>query len=112
MAHRNIVTLLYAGLGLMFVIMSIPFILGRVEPNAYFGFRTAKTLSDTRIWYEANRFMGYALLAAGAVTAGGAVLIRFFYPADPSTIVKANLGVFVLSMAVAAALSYWKLSRI
>lgn len=111
MDHRNVITVKYAAIGLMFIIMGIPFILGRVKPNAYFGFRTPKTLSDPNVWYEANRFMGYALLAAGAVIAGGAVLIRFQFPVD-AAMVKANRVVFVVSLTLAVALSYWRLTRL
>jgi uncharacterized membrane protein len=61
------VTLLHGLTGLLFVGLSIPLICGRIPPNRFYGFRTPKTLSDPKIWYEANRIMGNDLFLAGAV---------------------------------------------
>ena len=59
--------LLFALVGLLFVGLSIPLIRQRVPPNPYYGFRTAKTLSDPEIWYEVNRISGHDLFLAGAL---------------------------------------------
>jgi uncharacterized membrane protein len=112
-SHPVIVTLLYAGTGLMFSLMSIPFIQERVAPNAFFGFRTSKTLSDPDVWYQANRIMGYDLLIAGLVIALGSVIVLLLslrYPALP--LVKVNLGIFVISLLLVAIHGYWRLNRL
>lgn len=112
MSYRAIVSLLYSAVGIIFILGSIPFIRGLVGPNPYFGFRTAKTYSDIRIWYEANRAMGYDLMLAGAAIAVGAVVIYIWSGRMPEfPIAKANLFVFVISLSLAAAHAYWKLSR-
>ncbi len=53
----------------VFAIISIPHILRVVPPNGIYGFRTAETLSSRAIWYPANAFMGWALLASSAIGA-------------------------------------------
>ena len=44
-------------------LVAIPLILG-IPPNRLYGVRTRRTLSDRRLWYRANRFGGWCLLAA------------------------------------------------
>ncbi|GEM_PF-863184 len=61
-----------------YVAISIPLVLDKVPPNRAYGYRSAETLSDPGVWYEANRFSGMILLVGGGV-AGiiGGVLWRF-----------------------------------
>jgi hypothetical protein len=70
------VTSLSFGLaGLFFIGLSIPLMQGRVPPNRYYGFRTAKTLSDPRIWYEVNRISGNDLFLGGVVVAISSIIM-------------------------------------
>ena len=57
----------------MFAIISLPLILKLVPPNGMYGFRTAATSSSKAVWYSANSFHGWALLAAAVV--GASVLV-------------------------------------
>jgi uncharacterized membrane protein len=50
-------------------LVSLPLIIGLIPPNRYFGFRNAKTLGDSAIWYRANRFAGFVVLSASAISA-------------------------------------------
>jgi len=50
------------------IVLAIPMAAGIVPPNWFYGFRTRKTLSDPRIWYAANRYSGFYLLAAGTLS--------------------------------------------
>ena len=52
MSAVTIDSVLFALVGLMFVGLSIPLIQKRIPPNRFYGFRTAKSLSDPKIWYE------------------------------------------------------------
>ena len=70
-------SLAFCGVGLLFIALSIPLIQGRVPPNAFYGFRTAKSLSDSKIWYEINRLSGIDLLIAGAFISFGSVAMLF-----------------------------------
>ena len=51
-------------------VVSVPMILNLVPRNPYYGFRTPATLASDEVWYPANRFAGWALLVAAAVSAG------------------------------------------
>jgi hypothetical protein len=53
----------------VFAMISIPLILRLVPPNGIYGFRTGATQSSRAIWYPANTFSGWALLAAAAISA-------------------------------------------
>ena len=77
MTEATLYPLLFAGVGLLFVGLSIPLIQERVPPNSTYGFRTAKSLSDPRIWYEINRISGLDLLIAGVLITLGSVAMLF-----------------------------------
>jgi cytosine/uracil/thiamine/allantoin permease len=57
---------------ILLALISIPMVARLVPPNGVYGFRNAETLSNPAIWYAANAFAGWALLAAAA---GSAVLL-------------------------------------
>jgi uncharacterized membrane protein len=55
-------------LALITIAICIPLVLRKVPPNLFYGVRTRKTLSDPRIWYEAN-YKGGITLAVGSMAA-------------------------------------------
>jgi uncharacterized membrane protein len=63
----TLLILLYAGLSVLMIGLSVPLIQGRVKPNAWYGFRIPLTLNDPDIWYLANRYAGQLLLAYALV---------------------------------------------
>ncbi len=69
MADR-LVTLLLAGTGVLFMVLSIPLIRRRVKPNVWYGLRVRATFEDEWVWYEANARSAQGLLAIGAVMTG------------------------------------------
>ena len=94
---------LFALVGLLFIGISIPLILGRVPPNSFYGCRTTKTLSDPEIWYEANRISGKDFLISGVLTLVAAlVMLAFGRGMNPDHVVITLLAVLLLSVAVAA----------
>jgi len=56
-------------------VAAIPLILKIVPPNRFYGFRTSRTLSNRELWLRVNRFAGWALLIAAAVSASAFVLL-------------------------------------
>jgi uncharacterized membrane protein len=60
--------LMFIGLCVVFIVLSIPLILEKVPPNGLYGFRTRKTMSDTAIWYKANKFLGYSILLSSVLS--------------------------------------------
>lgn len=71
-------SLMFSLVGLMFIGLSIPLILERVPPNSFYGFRTHKTLSDEKIWYEVNRLSAFDLLLAGIIISLSSILMAIF----------------------------------
>ena len=67
-APRLVAVLTYAPMGLTFIALSIPLLLGKVPPNHWYGFRTRLTLSDPQIWYPVNAWGARRLLWLGAAT--------------------------------------------
>ena len=51
----------------LIVCLAVPMALHRVPPNGIYGYRTAKTQSTEKIWYQANTYAGKALIVAGSV---------------------------------------------
>ena len=80
----------YTAVGLRLTVPAIPLIVGLVPPNRLYGFRTAKTLSDPRIWYAVNQVAGWDRLAAGVtiVLASLAMAMWGNWSADTRTFVK------------------------
>jgi len=97
--------------GLAFILISIPPILGKVPPNRWYGFRVYKTLSDERIWYAANRVMGYDMLIAGLVIVIGAVAAARLVRGNPRRANRICFLIFLLSLVAALAHGYWALNR-
>jgi len=87
---------------IVFMIISVPHVLKVVPPNRMYGFRTAETLSNSAIWYQANAFMGWALLIASAISA--AVLV--FLPATARRSVVWTAFLLPLCGAIVAASVY------
>jgi uncharacterized membrane protein len=54
-----------------------------IPRNRWAGFRTPKTLSSDRVWYEANRVAGRDLMIAGAVVMATAIASALLYKEAP-----------------------------
>ena len=90
---------------LLVAVLSMPLILRRVPRNAFYGFRTRKTLSSDAVWYPANVFAGQALALASVAAAG----LVWLVPADaPEWLPEVVLVVAVLAALVA---SLWHARR-
>ena len=59
--------LLLAGLSVMLVLVSIPLLLRRIPPNAFYGLRVPATYADEWVWYEANALAGRDMVALGVL---------------------------------------------
>ncbi len=88
------------------VAISIPLIIKMVPPNGVYGFRTSVTRSSVDIWYAANAFMGWALLAGSAVSA--ATLISL----PPTTKRWLLLATFLVPLLLAVMASFMYLDRL
>ena len=99
--------------GLLMAGIGIPFIKGKIPPNALAGFRTPRTMRDPAIWYEANAIMGKDLLGCGIVilgSTGGTFLFRNSQPFD--RLVLINTLVILSSVTWMVGHGLWKLSKL
>lgn len=89
-------------------IVSIPLALRWVGPNSFYGFRTPTTLANPYIWYSANAFAGWALLASAAASAA----LVWFRPGWFDLGVFTNLAAIVLPSAAAVTASFLYLRKL
>ena len=82
---------------------------GHVKRNAYFGFRTPKTLSEDRIWHPANRYAGRALLCAAL---SHTIIVSLNLAGLIHLHVLVTLGLLLVALALAVALSMLRLRRL
>lgn len=90
------ITILYLA-WILVLLLSIPLALNLVPPNGPYGFRTAKTLSDPKVWRRANTFSGWVFLAASLIGLG----ITYFNPGfaeDNSTLLL--VGILVVAAII------------
>lgn len=91
----------------LIALISVPLILRRVRPNRYYGLRTRRTLADSTLWYDANAYAGWALLAAAAASA----LMLYLLPLPYRLKVWPMLAVFLVPLGVALAACRARLRR-
>lgn len=93
-------SLLFAFVGLLFIALSIPLILRKVPPNWAYGYRTRKTLSDPKIWYQANHLFGKDFLISGLLTLFASLfMLAFGRGMDSDYAVITLLSVLLFSLA-------------
>jgi uncharacterized membrane protein len=91
-------TIVYVGLGAMFVILG--FALPAARQNWFFGIRTPWTLSDEGVWERTHKVGGLLMATAGIVTLVAALT------APPTTTFVVMLTAMLTSTAVTILLSY------
>ena len=104
--------ILMAGTGLLFVGLAIPLIMGKIPPNPTYGFRVAKTMSNPDIWYPANRYCGWTMLAAGVVTSVAAVVLALIKDLNLFLYVMICVGIMSTALIVAAVMSFMYLQKL
>lgn len=97
--------------GVFFMLISIPTIFQLVPPNSHWGFRTAKTFSDDRIWYAANRASGIGLFLAGLFIVIGTIVTARLVRWNPRLANRICFSIFLVSSLAALAHGFWALSR-
>ena len=68
-------------LSALFVGIAIPLVLRRIPPNRWYGLRVPATLTDERVWYEANVVAGWDFIRVGVVTFLAGLLFMLLSPA-------------------------------
>jgi uncharacterized membrane protein len=103
---ENVLTSL--GLALLFLVLGIPLMLGKVKRNGVYGARFPGTLVDDRVWDVVNRKTGFLFVAGGAV-AGIVDLLAV------AGVVTRDMGLYVVGALVVyiliAAVWLWRYSE-
>lgn len=88
-------------------LLALPLIFKWVPPNRIYGFRTIRTLADTDVWYRANRYCGWAILLASAVSI--VLLVALPLPSSPASLYQnlAPVLVLVIPIFLAVAATYF-----
>ena len=89
-------------------IAGVPLILKLIPPNPVYGVPTKRALSRADLWYEVNRFAGWALVAAAAATVlalalWSGTLLRPFWR---------QLLVFLILVGIAVGTTLWHERRL
>ena len=104
MDDNTYAALLFSIVGIIYIGLGIPLLLGRIPPNAWYGCRTQKTLSSDEIWYPVNRVTGrYMIVSGGAgiLSAFGVLIFRrSLRPNHGAVILLVVLVLSVLGMVV------------
>src|SRR5512140_736227 len=69
---------LFPVLGLLFILLGLPLKQGKIPPNHWYGFRTRKTLTNDKIWYDINKITGEYMVKIGVVVTFSSLLILSF----------------------------------
>src|SRR5580692_7832995 len=79
-AVRIMFLCIYVLVGLVFAALGRPLMRRKIGPNAVYGYRVGKTLSDPKVWYDANEYCGRCFYWYG-VTIALCGIVLFFIPA-------------------------------
>lgn len=96
------------GLALLFLVLGIPLMLGKVKRNSVYGARFPATMADDRVWDVVNRKTGLVFVAGGAV-AGIVDLLAV------AGVVTRDVGLYVVGVLVVyiliASVVLWRYSE-
>jgi uncharacterized membrane protein len=79
-ALRIMFLCIYVLVGLVFAAFGRPLMRRKIGPNGVSGYRVGKTLSDPKVWYDANEYCGRCFFWYG-VTLALCGIVLFFIPA-------------------------------
>jgi uncharacterized membrane protein len=107
-----LLTVLFTGVGLLFVVLGVPLVQRRVGPNLLYGLRVPATLADEWVWYEANAASGRDLVVLGVaqvVLAIGLALV-FRLPVDAYAV--ANVAFLLVAVLVFAVVGWRRANQL
>lgn len=85
----------------LYCLVSVPLILRKVPRNPVYGYRTRRTLSNDKIWYEANAYFSWRFLVASVLSACAALLLYDWRSLPPETFMKVSIALLVAPVAFA-----------
>jgi hypothetical protein len=95
---------------LLLIALAVPMIRGKVKPNGLYGFRIPLTLDNPQIWYPANRYAGWLLLAWALISLVATLGLPFLPGMDLDRYAVWLLVFDLVGLAVVFLLS-WRYAR-
>jgi uncharacterized membrane protein len=102
--------LVFAGIGLLSVVVGAPLVGRRIPRNRWYGLRIPATLADDHVWYEANAATGRDLIVVGGVLLVVALALPRMGFTDPPTY-SAVCGVVLAAGSMVATVRGWRLAN-
>ena len=104
----KILLVIFAGSGLLAILIALPLINRRVKPNPWYGFRVRATLQNPELWYDVNAHLGRRLLISGFITTLAAVLLFLIPDLSPDTYAAlcGGISVFAITLGLAQSARY------
>ena len=76
MGNEKIAIYMSYFISFLVTVIGLPLALKFVEPNSWYGVRTAKTMQDQDIWYAVNFSAGLGLVLSGLICCGLIYLVQ------------------------------------
>ena len=86
------------------IIMGLLLLLGKIKPNALYGFRTVKTVSNDEIWYKVNKYFGRGFIVAGSIVIACSTFL-LLYRSMFSVVEISLIGLFILTIPLVVAVA-------
>jgi uncharacterized membrane protein len=112
MSRVAVLTLIYAGTGALLAVTGLPMWLRWMPPNAWYGFRTARTVSNEQVWYAVNQTAGRDLFVAGISVFLAAIILFIIRNRWPYDLAIMNLIVLIAAVGIATVHSFYALAQI
>jgi uncharacterized membrane protein len=87
----------------LIAVAGVPLIFKLIPPNPIYGVRTERALSRADVWYEVNRFGGWALVIAASVAA----LLLMLWSGTMLKSAWRQLLALLLPVAIAVGVTLW-----
>lgn len=101
-----------AVLGVVFVIIGLPLVRGKVPRNGFYGYRIPTTMRDDRVWYPVNTLMGLWLIWVGTLAFVIGILLLLLRNREDAPRLVLGLGVPALILCLAIGIYRgWRLAR-
>jgi hypothetical protein len=108
----SVLSLLFAGNGLLLIGLSVPLIRRRVKPNALYGLRVPATFADEWVWYEANARSGRDLLLLGGVQVVTALLTPWIPGLSEDAYALTNAGLIGIGALILCIVGWRRANRL
>jgi uncharacterized membrane protein len=101
-----LLTAIFTGVGLLFVVLALPLVQRRVGPNLLYGLRVPATLADEWVWYEANAASGRDLMVLGIAQVVVAMGLAVVFRLPPGAYAVANTAFLLVALLVFAVVGW------